>query len=395
MKKRILIPIVIVFILFLAWRVYHLVSPSKKDQGFGQGRPAVAVETDNINQGPIEDVRLFTGTVFPLYRYQVASKVAGRVVHFNKRIGDYVRRDETIATLDDAEFRQSMLEAEANLAIAKASLVDAKAQLELSQREFDRAQSLHEQGLNSPSDFDAARSRLEAQNAKLKVAEAQVLQREAALEVEKIQLDYTVLRASEPGYIGERLVDEGALLSVNTPLASVIGIDTVYIRTSIIERDYGRMQIGQEAFITVDAFPEQTFSGRVSRIAPMLREESRVAEMEVVVKNQEQLLKPGMYARVRVVLDSRDNALLVPTKAVVHSGSQNGVFLVVPGEPATAKWVPVATGIVGEAYTEILDPVNIEGQVVSLGQHLLEDGGKILLPDPVNSPSQPGTSPGE
>jgi multidrug efflux pump subunit AcrA (membrane-fusion protein) len=153
----------------------------------------------------------------------------------------------------------------------------------------------------------------------------------------------------------------------------------VIVRTTVIERVYGQVRIGQPAKIEVDAFPAKTFDGRVSRIAPMLQEASRVAQMEVEVVNDSLLLKPGMFCKVTVVLAEKASAQVIPTQAVVTRNGTNGIFVIRSGE-TTAHFVPVELGISASDKTEILTP-EIEGLVVSLGQHLLEDGSTVILPD--------------
>ena len=169
-----------------------------------------------------------------------------------------------------------------------------------------------------------------------------------------------------------------ALLAPNTAVLSVIGIETVFIRTTVIERDYGMIHPGQTALISVDAFPGKHFSGTVSRIAPKLQENSRVAEMEVTVKNDSLVLKPGMFARVTVVLREKDDAQLVSSRAVIMQSGKPGVY-VVRGDETIAHYVPVQTGIVSAEKTEIIEPL-LEGKVITLGQHLLEDGSPVILP---------------
>ncbi|MFH0882348.1 MAG: efflux RND transporter periplasmic adaptor subunit [bacterium] len=387
MKRTLWISAAVLVAIVLVWRIISLVAGSGSTNRGGYARPPVAVEVDSVRMGPIEDVRLFTGTVQPLYRYTVAPKVSGRLLDLNVRIGDYVERNKVVARLDDAEYQQAVLEAEANLKIAQASLVETRSQFSLAEQELQRVKSLAIQNLSSNAELETAQSKYDASQARLSVALAQVQQRQAALESARIRLNYTLLRASEPGYIGERYVDEGALLPVNGAVVSVIGIDTVYVRTTVIERDYGRMIEGQAAQVSVDAFPDQTFHGYVSRIAPMLREASRVAEMEVIVPNDSLKLKPGMFARVHVVLASKENAKLIPTRALVNRDGQTGVFRV-SGDGTAADWTPVSTGIVTSTNVEIVWP-DLKGRVITLGQHLLQDGGAILLPD--ESPAKDNT----
>ena len=163
-------------------------------------------------------------------------------------------------------------------------------------------------------------------------------------------------------------------------------------RTTITERDYGLIEAGQPVEVTVDAFPSMSFPGRVSRIAPMLQEASRVAQMEVEVRNDSLILKPGMFAGVSVMIASRESAQIVPSEAVVSRGEERGVFVVKGGE-TVAHYIPVKTGIVTPHLTEILSP-RVEGLVVTLGQHLLDDGSFVLLPADIPDATAGGGSTG-
>lgn len=368
-----------IFLLFLIWRMIGLFTKKSNGMGSKSGKPPVAVEVDSVRYESIQEIREFTGTIFPMYQYVVAPKVSGRILVMRKRIGDWVERGEIIARIDDAEYQQAVLEADASLRISQASLAEAQSQFALARQELERVKSLQEKGIASPSELDAAMTNYEAQESRLKLAHAQVEQKDAALQSSRIRLSYTVLTASEPGFIGERFVDEGSLLSPNTPVATVIGINEVIIRTTIIERDYGRIRVGQEASVEVDAFPDQKFNGKVARIAPMLQEASRMANMEIEVVNDSLMLKPGMFTRVYVVLNHKDSAQVVLSKAVVSHSGENGIY-VVDEDKQQVRYYAVRTGIASDDKTEIVSPV-LDGLVVTLGQHLLEDGSPVILPD--------------
>jgi RND family efflux transporter MFP subunit len=396
MKKNILIILIIVgviFLGFLGWRIVSLVTNSGQPKmaggmtgmpggmpGRGQGQ-AVAVEVSNASIKPIKEIREFTGTVNPIYKYIISPKVSGRVIEITKRIGDWVNKGEIIARLDNAEYQQAVIEAEANLKISQASLNEAESQFKLANQELERVRSLQEKGISSSSELDTASTSYEAKKSGLELAKAQIEQRESALESAKIRLDYTVLAATEPGFIGERYCDEGNLLSVNSPLVSVVGIDTVIIQATIIEKDYGRITVGQSAELTVDAFPEITFTGKVARIAPVLEEASRVAKVEVEVENNQHQLKPGMFARVSVVLQEKKAAQVIPIEAVIRNNGNEGVFVVEKDAVSggnIARHYNVETGISTKTEIEIISP-EIKGPVVVLGQHLLQDGIYVTL----------------
>lgn len=382
MKKKILVGLAILFAAFLLWRIFVLIFSGEAERA-RPGRPAVAVEVDSVRFGPIQEVREYTGTIYPRYQYILAPKISGRIIGISKRIGDWVKAGETIAQIDDAEYQQAVREAEANLKIAQASLAEARSQFELAGQEKERVESLQEKGIASPSELDAAVTNYTAQQSRYKLAQAQVEQRDASLKSAQIRLSYTQLTASEPGFVGERFVDEGALLAPNSPVVSIIGIDSVIVRTTIIERDYGRIQNGQHVIVTVDAFPDQQFMGSVSRIAPMLQETSRVAQMEVEVANQKNLLKPGMFARVNVRIAEKDSTQIVPATALVNRSGESGLFVVNPQE-AIAHYVPVQVGIVTSTTVEILSPT-LGGLVITLGHHLLDEGSPVLLSQSENA----------
>lgn len=380
MKKRRIIYIVgVAFLGLLIWRIGVLIFAG---QGGPSGRfssPPVAVQVQEVAYQPIQETMQMTGTIYPLYRYIVAPKVAGRMIRINKRIGDWVEPGESIAKIDDGEYQQLVLEAEANLRISHANLAETRSQFELAAQELDRVQSLQQMQIAPRSDLDAAQTKYDALGSRIELAEAQVEQRHAALNAARIRLDYTNLVAAEPGFVGERFVDEGSLLAPNSPVVSVIGIDTVIVRTTVIERVYGQVAIGQSAVIEVDAFPGKAFAGRVSRVAPMLQESSRVAQMEVEVTNDSLLLKPGMFCNVTVALAEKDSAQVVPTQAIVTRNGETGVFLVRSGEDV-AHYVPVEVGISAADRTEIIEP-RLDGMVVTLGQHLLQEGSSVILPE--------------
>lgn len=398
MKRRLYLIPLLVLLAALAVRVTMLIVKASGGKQRGMQAVAVAVEADSVRFGPIRELREFTGSLYPYNQYVVAPKVSGRVVEIRKRIGDRVRPGELIARIDDAEYQQAVREAEANLKIAQASVAESRTSLKLARDQKERMELLRAKDLASSAELDGAVSDFSAKESRLRLAEAQVEQREASLESSRIRLGYTRLTATRSGFIGERFVDEGALLTSNAAVVSVIEIGTIIVRTTITERDYRLITPGQPAVVTVDAFSSRDFAGRVSRIAPMLLEESRVAQMEVEVGNDSLLLKPGMFARVEVMIASKARTQIVPTRSIVNRDGGTGVFTV-SGDGSVARYVAVEAGIATPEFTEILSPA-LEGRVVTLGQHLLQDGSPVLLPksSPDNAPgaaegakAKPGT----
>ncbi len=385
MKIKVIVTIIILSgITLLGWQIYQKASDSGK--GFKRQRQTVpvAVEVALVKKASIREVGSFTGSLHPLSKFIMAPKIAGCLEKLLVNIGDTVKCGQLVAVLDDDEYRQQVILARAELEVARANLQERKSTIENAKREYERTVALRKKKIASESQLDAAESEFKTQQAKLKVAIAQVSQKEAALNIAKVRLSYARIKVTEnnnSGYkvVGERFVDEGAMLAPNTPIVSIIDIEKLIAAIHVIGRDYPKIQAGQEAVISTDAFPGYTFKGKVIRIAPILKEKSREARVEIEIPNVQKLLKPGMFVRVYIQFDVHDNATVVPVAALVKRNGKQGVFIVDLKENK-ARFIPVTVGIVNGTKAEVLNPA-IKGAVVTLGHHLLEDGASIILPD--------------
>ncbi|MFH0910906.1 MAG: efflux RND transporter periplasmic adaptor subunit [Planctomycetota bacterium] len=396
MRKTIPILVAALVLGLLGWRIW---SKIRADSAPGERRdrnPAMAVEVAAVRQGEIRDVRIFTGSLLSRARYVVAPKIGGRLETLAVNIGDPVEPGRLIAELDDEEYVQQVAQARATLDVAQATVEQHATALSLAEREMERGRALREKKIASEAEWDQAEAEYKAQGARYRVAQAQMAEKESALKAAEVRLSYTRIRlpqeAPEAGrwFVEERYVDEGAMLGSNAPIIAVTDIGKLVAIINVIERDYPDMRIGLAVDIETDAFPGQTFSGTVVRMAPALREASRQARVEVEIPNDKLLLRPGMFVRARIDFARHENATLVPRDALVKREGQPGVFLVDPADKK-ARFVAVTSGIQSADAVEILEP-KISGIVVTLGQHLLSDGSSVILPEPSGAPEREGTA---
>jgi len=383
MKKAVAIVVVLTVVVLLGWHVYRKVSASEKGPGGPRPTVAVAVEVRPVEKTTIRDVRKLTGSLLPRSQFTVAPKVPGLLEKVFVNMGDSVQRGQLIAVLDSQEYAQQVEQARAELEVAKASVAECRSSLDVAKREFERAMALRDKKIASESELDEAEAKYKACDAKHEVSLAQVQQKAASLKEAEVRLSYTQIRASwedgsEMRVIGERFVDEGEMLGANEPIVSVLDVSSLTAVIHVIERDYAKLRVGQAVVVTTDAHPDMEFTGTVVRIAPLLKETSRQARVDVEVPNPESLLKPGMFVRARIELDRHDGATVVPFSALVKRDGQQGVFLVERGD-MKARFVPVETGILTAELAELIQPP-LEGEVVTLGHHLLEDGSAVVLP---------------
>ncbi|MBN2688234.1 MAG: efflux RND transporter periplasmic adaptor subunit [Deltaproteobacteria bacterium] len=382
-RKKSIIAATIMVIAVIGWWIYSKI-PVATRESVGKSVMSVAVEVTPIKKSLIREVGVFTGTLLPESQFIVAPKIAGKLNKLFVNIGVHVKQGQLIALLEDEELVQQVDQARAELAVARANLEESRSALNLAQREFERAQALRKKKIVSESELDAAEAQYRAGMAKQKVAIAQVAQKEAELKTSQVRLDYTRMKASwadggNPRIVGERFVDEGAMLAANTPVVSIIDIHTLTAVIHVIEREYPRIMMGQDAVITTDAYPDRAFRGTIARIAPLLKEAARQARVEVAIPNPERLLKPGMFVRVEIEFNRRANATVVPVNALTKHDGRQGIFLA-DMETMRAKLIPVTVGIVSNDMAEIVEPP-VSGMVVTVGQHLLEDGAVITVPE--------------
>ena len=383
MKKKTIYVAVIVLLGLLGWQIYSRISASGKPKTMHGGKGPVAVEVREVQKRTIKDVGLFTGTLYPKAQFIAAPKVSGRLEKLLVKIGDRVKKGQLIATLENEEVVQQVDQARAELDVARANFEESRSSLEIARRELERARTLREKKIASESELDAAEAQFKAQDAKHKVAVAQVAQKEAALKAAQVRLSYTQIRASweegdESRVVGERFVDEGAMLAPNASIVSVLDISTMIAVIYVIERDYSKIRTGLEGKVSTDAFPEKAFSARVARIAPLLKETSRQARVEMEISNPDNLLKPGMFIRVQIEFAAYPEATVIPVNALVKRNGQQGVF-VADLQELKARFLPVKTGMVNTEWVQILEP-ELSGSVITLGHHLLEEGSDIMLP---------------
>lgn len=348
-----------------------------------RGPAAVAVETTPVQRITLRDIHKFSGTLQAEGQFDVGPKISGRLAQLLVDIGDAVHSGQVIARLDDDEAVQQVDQARAELGVASAGLVEARSLLSVKERQYERMRQLHQRRIASDAELETAQVEAEAQRARVQVAQAQVTQREAALRAAEVRLSYTVIRAAWSGngtrVVGERYVNQGALLSANQPIVSIVDLHALTAVIFAAERDYPRLRIQQAATVRAEAFPGKAFAGHIVRLAPVFRESSRQARVEVRVANPGGELKPGMFATVEVELDRAEQAVAVPVAAVVTRDGRKGVFLAdLVGRQA--RFVPVQTGIVDEGLTQIVEPA-LSGRVVTLGNHLLSDGVAIVATD--------------
>ena len=379
-------------------------TPGAGTGGGGGARPPMPVEFAQVKRTNVAERVTIVGNLIGAATVEAVPKVNGRLETVNVRLGDSVRRGQQIAKVEDREIRQQVRQQEAAYRVAEATIRQRAADLKLAQTNLERNRSLLERELLPRQTYDDTEARHQAALAQLDLARAQFEQSKARLDELQINLSNTVISSPVNGFIGKRYLDPGAAVSPNAPVVSVVAIDTVRMVANVVEKDMKRLSVGMIAQVEVDAFPGEKFTGKVGRIAPVFDPQTRTAEMEIEVPNPGYRLKPGMYARVDLTTDSRENALTVPANAVVMFDGKTGVF-VARGAPQpasnppaagaagmTAQFRPVEIGIRDGEQVEITSGLAADARVITTGATALKDGDPIVGSNPGNRSGGPAAA---
>ncbi len=292
--------------------------------------------TAKVEKGEIHDVVEATGTINAVITVQVGSQVSGTVAKLNVDFNSRVRKGDVVALIDPALFQGALLQtaadlenAKANLAAAKASLEKAKAGAVQAKADYDRTVALNKEGVLSQAQLDLAKANIDSANAgvsgavaSVTQAEAQVSQKTAAVTVSQTNLNYTVIRSPIDGTVVARNVDVGQTVaaSLQAPTIFTIAQDLtkmlVYAKTD--ESDVGNIKLGKPVTFKVDAFPKDTFRGRVAQVRMNATTVQNVVTYDTIIEfdNPELKLFPGMTAYVTIPVATAQNVVKLPNTAL-------------------------------------------------------------------------------
>jgi len=317
-----------------------------------------AVSVARVGKGAISRTITLPATIRPYEQAVLYAKVAGYLKTIRVDKGDHVREGDLLAEIESPELVADLARQKAEVAVA-----------EVAYKRVSEAQK-KAPDLVMPQTVDDAR-------AKLDVAAA-------TLERTETLLGYTKIRAPLSGVVTRRSVDPGAFIPAatsgsvaqSTALLTVMDIRTVRIDVPVPEPEVPFVKVGLPVEVTVDELRSRSFAGVVNRFAYALEEDSKTMTAEAEIANPGRELRPGMYARVRMAMETRSHALVVPAAAVVVGKDLASAFVVADGK---ARRVAIKTGFADAAHVEILDGLS-EGQTVILaGPNPPADGQPVTV----------------
>ncbi len=312
----------------------------KTEETAAEKLPEVAV-TKAITQDMVQQ-STYTSSVEAYAINNIAPQSSGRIQKINVEVGDFVKAGQTLAEMDQVNLEQAEL------------------QMKNNEIEYERLKGLYEAGGLSKSDLDAIELRYEV----------------SKTTYENL-LENTVLTSPISGVVSARNYDRGDMFT-GEPIYTVQQISPVKLNVGISESDYTKIKKGDSVQITVDAFPGETFEGKVNRLDPTVDFTTHTVNIEVLVANSNLRLRPGMYARVTIVMGV-NHSVVIPDTCVQKQTGSGEKYVYVLNSDGTVSYRVVTLGVRNGKEYEILSGLEEGETVVTSGQAAIRDGIKVSV----------------
>ena len=353
MVKRLSLVIVLLLVIFGAvfgWK-YHQIQ-----QGMAARKPPPppVVAVTEVREETWPSYLGAVGSLVAVAGIDVTNEVPGKVSALKFESGAVAKEGQLLIELDATADR--------------AELEGLLAAQRLAQVKFNRLAELLPKKSASKADYDEAKAMLD-------VAEAAAEAKRAVIAKKKVLAPFS-------GRLGIRKVDLGQYLAPGSPIVPLEALRPIYADFSLPERHLAMLAVGQQVVVAVQAYPGESFEGRVTALNPGIEQGTRTVKVRAVLENPQERLRPGMFAEVRVLLSADRRVLTIPDTAVTYAPYGDSVFTVVPGEQGTTvQRKQVETGETRQGRVAITGGLAQGDRVVSAGQVKLRNGMAVTLDD--------------
>ena len=347
--------------------------------------PSLGVEAAKAEVRELQRTVEAVGTLDPNEEVTISNQVEGTVEKLYVDLGDAVRSGQVVAQLDTRELDLAVHQQQAALQqeLARLGLADAdsavneattsqvrqaEATFEEAKIGLDRTKKLVNEGVLSKQQLDEQQARYDVAEAAVRSSRetvqnirATIAARKTALTLAEKKLADAKITAPISGFVKERLASEGQFLKSNSPVVTIVQNSPLKLRVDVPESAVTSVRTGRSVQFHVDAFPDRTFEGRISRISPSVDQQSRTLKLEAITNNPDGSLKPGFFARVTIQTDRKDKVLVVPAEALFSFAGLEKLFVIENGKVAERL---VRSGSHVDGQVEIVEGIK-EGELVA------------------------------
>lgn len=323
-------------------------SNNEQSENSDENIQLIPVEVSNVSRGDISAYYANTATLEAEQEATVVTKVRGIIEELYVEEGDRVQAGQVIARIEDEQYQ---FEADR-----------AKATLDRLYNEFQRNKELFERKLISAEVFQNSQYEYESQKATYDLA--------------RLNLEHTSVRSPLSGVISERFVKAGNMVGIDQQLYRVTDFTPLQAILHVPEHEMSKIRKNQRAELRADALPNELFVGYVERISPVIDSQTGTFKVTIYVDETGEMLRPGMFTRVRIVYDTRENTRMIPRSAVISEDLAQSVYVI---RDSLAFKQQIRTGYTNGQNVEVIEGLNDGEIVVTIGQGSLQDSSRVSV----------------
>ena len=381
--RKIVITVVVLFFIILGYRIILKVKykppPSLTEIQKQQGQP---VEAQEIRPCDISSYIVISGIVGSEEEALLSSKTGGRILKIYRDIGDIVRKEEKLVSIDTSQLEIEKIKAHNNIKIVQNQINQIKNKLDNAEKDLTRMRNLFKEGViaqkqleNYKLSFDTIKEQHETSLLQLQVAKEN-------LRIIETNIKDASVYAPFAGIIGERKAGVGEVIGSEKVILSIYNIKKLNGQVSVPGQYVPFLRLGQTAEITVDAFPERSITAKISKIGGASDPTTKLFKIHLVFESNPEFLKPGFFFKGKILTESKKNVLTVPVQALIQEGKEYFVFTV---NDHTAEKKLVSPGLRNEGRVEIVSGLDSGDKVVIFGKEKISSGSrvKVILRQPL------------
>jgi RND family efflux transporter MFP subunit len=372
-------------------------SNGNQNSGSENSSTTPAVEAVQARYGSLPLSERLSGTVIAKNQVSLYPEISGKIAQVHVQNGDAVEQGDPIVSLEDNQYQEQVQQAKAALRINQARLKQAEARYNELEAKYKRTKQLSDQELSSDLELETLEAQMSSAEADVELAQAQLEQSQSNLQEQQEVLSKTIIRAPISGTVGQRNAEMGMQVNSSTQLFTIGDLNNLRVEVVLTDNMLNEIKVGQTARIyagSANSENRKVLEAELSRISPFLNNVTRSTEGEIDVKNEQNMLRPGMFVPVDILYGESQQATLIPTSAIYNNpnSGETGVYVasslgseIQPAEQVDPDNPPPLTEateiqfqpveVIAEGRMEVgVQGIDPGSWVVTVGQDLLSEG---------------------
>jgi RND family efflux transporter MFP subunit len=332
------------------------------------------VEIAIVEQKTISNETTFNGKIFADKEVFVVPKTPGKVTNMNVAVGSVVKKGTVLFQLDQEDIQKQVDLTKKSVDLAQANYELTKEKMDNAKLTLERTRALYEQGAIPKSQLEQAE--LAASDKSLQTIQVQTEQAQLQYKQALDGLGNLTVVAPVDGIVSAVAAEIGEMASTAQPTVTIVNMDRVYAEINVTENVINALTVGKEVVLDIPSATNESLTGKIDKISPVSDAKTQLYPIRIYIENQNHLVKPGMFAKVKLSTDARENVIAVKTEAIASENDKNIVY-VVENDRAVAK--EVAIGLDTGSETEVTSGLKPGEKVIVKGQDYVEDGLKVKV----------------